>query len=196
MRPPRPLTICVFGGARPGHTAQAVDAAARTGTELALRGHRLLYGAGGAGVMGAVARAAHAAGAPITGVVPRFLYERERAQDAPPQDHVITDDMSERKHYMLENSDAFLALPGGYGTVDEVLDVVSLQTLGRLDKPCVLLDTEGIWRHLVRLLEELPRRGFADPVVGGLLQVATSPEAAIELIEAHAAVMPAAASVR
>jgi uncharacterized protein (TIGR00730 family) len=144
--------------------------------------------------MGAVALAAHAGGAPVIGVVPRFLYELERAQDAPPQEHVITNDMSERKRYMLNNSDAFLALPGGYGTVDEVLDVVSMQTLGQLDKQCVLLDPDGVWKHLVRLLEELPRRGFADPVVGGLLQVATTPEAAFDLIESHPAVLPAAVS--
>ncbi|MGF1426677.1 TIGR00730 family Rossman fold protein [Kitasatospora sp. LaBMicrA B282] len=182
----RALTVCVFAGARSGGSPAAVEAATEAGTELGLRGHHLLYGAGGAGIMGAVARAAAAAGAPITGVVPKFLYERERAQQAPAQRHVITDDMFDRKRYMLDASDAFLALPGGFGTVDEVLDVISLQTLGLLSKPCVLLDTEGIWSQLVGLLEELPRRGYADRVVGGPLWIASSPKEALDTLETAA----------
>ena len=182
----RALTICVFAGARSGASPAAVEAATDTGTELGLRGHHLLYGAGGAGIMGAVARAAAAAGAPITGVVPKFLYEREHAQDAPAQQHVITDDMFDRKRYMLDRSDAFLALPGGYGTVDEVLDVISLQALGVISKPCVLVDTEGIWSQLVGLLEELPRRGYADRVVGGPLWIASNPKEALDILETAA----------
>src|SRR5437899_4043781 len=89
---PGPLTICVFGGARTGHSGAAVLAASRLGTELALRGHRLVYGAGGIGVMGAVALAASAGGAQVTGIVPRFLYERERAQNAAVDEYVITED--------------------------------------------------------------------------------------------------------
>lgn len=181
--PPVPLNVCVFGGARPGHASGVLDTATRVGELLGTRGHRLIYGAGGVGVMGAVAHGAAAAGAPVTGVIPRFLYERERAQQAPAQELVLKDDLFDRKRYMIDEADGFLALPGGYGTLDEVLEVVSMQTLGLLDKPCVLLDVDGSWDSLVTALHQAYATGFADRVVGARVFVAATPDEAVDLLE-------------
>ena len=121
------LSVAVFCGARAGRTPRVMECAGEVGALLGARGHRLVYGAGGVGVMGAVARAAQRHGAPVTGVIPRFLRELERDDVAPEQELIVTDDMFERKQVMFARADAFLALPGGYGTLDEVIEAVSLR---------------------------------------------------------------------
>src|SRR5690606_31291909 len=99
--PLRPLSVCVFAGARHGRDEAVVTAAGELGALLGRRGHRLVYGGGGSGLMGVVSWAAHRAGAPVTGVMPKFLYEIERAVAAPPQTLVLTTTMAERKTEML-----------------------------------------------------------------------------------------------
>lgn len=183
----RSLSICVFGGARPGVAAGAEGLAARTGALLAERGHSLVYGAGGIGVMGAVARAAFTGGARVTGVIPQFLHERERAQAAPVSELVITDDLLERKRIMVDRSDAFLALPGGFGTLDEVLEIISLIYLGQTDKPMALVDDNGLWDGFMNLLTDLSRRGFADLPATDQMSVFRSAVDAVAFIEANAA---------
>lgn len=182
----RSLSICVFGGARSGNTAGAEVLAARTGELLAARGHRLVYGAGGIGVMGAVAHAASAGGAHVTGVIPRFLHERERAQAAPVSELLITEDLLERKGIMVDRSDAFLALPGGFGTLDEVLEIISLIYLGQTDKPMALVDDNGLWDGFMALLTDLARRGFADLPAAHRMSVFRSASDAVAFLEANA----------
>jgi len=143
----------------------------------------LVYGAGGVGLMGEVAHSAARAGAPITGVVPRFLYERERSDAAPEQHTVLTEGLQDRKQIMIDTADAFLALPGGYGTVDEVFDVIGMSYLGLVRKPLVLLDVDGFWRNFISLTEQLHNQGFADQGLGNLFQLADSPLQALALLE-------------
>jgi uncharacterized protein (TIGR00730 family) len=154
--------VCVFASARGGAGDPAGTAAAELGRLLGSGGYRLVYGGGGAGLMGVVAWSAFRAGAPVVGVMPRFLYEREQAGAAPPQTLRLTATLAERKAEMLRRSDAFVALPGGYGTLDEVFEVLCLAKLARHTKPLVLLDVEGAWAGLTAMLDEIHRRGFAD----------------------------------
>jgi uncharacterized protein (TIGR00730 family) len=178
----RSLRLCVFCGARPG-SPDAVTLARETGRAIGDAGHRLVYGAGGSGLMGEVATAAWEHGADITGIAPRFLYERERGIAAPPYRAVVPETMFERKQLMLDTSDAFLALPGGYGTLDEVLEVISLKYLGMCDKPLILLGVDNFWEPLFALDKILRMRGFVDDTVDRGFELAFSAGEALDLIE-------------
>ena len=183
LGPTSPLSICVFCGARPGAGPGPAEIAAELGALIGQRGHNLVYGAGGVGLMREVARTAQANGAHVTGVVPAFLYELERVRQAVAHDLVVTDDMFERKRRMIAKADAFIALPGGYGTLDEVLEVVSLAYLGQCRKPLALVDVDGAWDSLLELFGEVSRRGFTAPDVDGLYRVASCAADAIDFVE-------------
>jgi uncharacterized protein (TIGR00730 family) len=157
------LSICVFCGSRSGSTEVLARAAAQAGAAIAARRHRVIYGAGGVGLMGTMACAASMRGAQITGVIPQRLYDIERGYAVPGQELIITADMFERKRVMLNAADAFLALPGGYGTLDEILEVVSLNYLGMMAKPLALLNVDGIWDSLLTLLSDVRDRGLVRP---------------------------------
>ncbi|MFJ2644881.1 TIGR00730 family Rossman fold protein [Streptomyces sp. NPDC087511] len=179
------LNLCVFCGARPG-SAETLSLAREVGHLIGLEGHRLVYGAGGSGLMGELAWAAFRAGAEITGVVPRFLYERERGLSAPPQNSAITDTMFERKQIMIDRSDAFVALPGGYGTMDEVLEVVSLKYLNACEKPLILLDDDNFWEPFEAVDKALRQRGFVDDRACRGFEIAHSAREALDLVAALA----------
>lgn len=175
-----PLSIGVFCGASPGPSPRYARTASALGGLIAARGHRLVYGAGGIGLMGEVARAAAAGGAPVLGVIPEFLRTREMGDDLPPQEIVLTADLLERKRIMIDSSDAFIALPGGYGTLDEILEVVSMAALGQRVGPLVLVDVDADWDPLLRVVDGLLRRGFvrdAAPV-----RIASDPYEALDMI--------------
>ncbi|MER5647591.1 TIGR00730 family Rossman fold protein [Streptosporangium sp. NPDC002524] len=181
-----PLDICVFCGAGRSNSQAIVDVARTTGRLIGERGHHLVYGGGGSGLMGEVAWAASESGAAIRGIIPRFLYERERAIAAPVQETHLTDTLHRRKEHMLRCSDAFIALPGGYGTLDEILEVISATYLGRSAKPLVLVNTDGFWDGFISLVETLRRYELvaqagspAQPVFHSV----PSPEAAVALVE-------------
>jgi uncharacterized protein (TIGR00730 family) len=175
-----PLSIGVFCGASPGNSPRYTETATALGTRIAARGHRLVYGAGGVGMMGAVARAAVAGGAPVLGVIPEFLRSREMGDDLPPQEIVLTADLLERKRIMIDSADAFIALPGGYGTLDEILEVVSMAALGQRVGPLVLVDVDADWDPLLQVVEGLRRRGFLRDA--GLVRVAADPDEALDLV--------------
>lgn len=181
--PRRSLRICVFCGARHGSSPAGAKLATEVGATIAVRGHRLVYGAGGVGLMGEVARAASAHGAEIVGVIPRVIYERERGFDAPAGELVVSADMFERKRIMLARSDGFLVLPGGYGTLDELAEVLSLNHLGIIRKPVVLLNADGVWNAFLTLLAELGERGFIGPQNRARLHVALDSTSAVDLLE-------------
>ncbi|MFI6518243.1 TIGR00730 family Rossman fold protein [Spirillospora sp. NPDC050679] len=187
------FSVCVFGGARAGASSAALAAAAEVGRLLGEAGHRLVYGAGGTGIMGAVSWAAAQAGAPITGVIPSFLRELEREEDAPAQEVIVTEGLLERKQRMFELADAFLALPGGYGTLDEIVEVISTGCLRQHAKPLVLLNTGGIWSGLVELAEQLHHHDYAHPEPARLFSLAATPQEAMELLTASPATAPSAA---
>lgn len=153
------LAICVFCSSSETIDASYVRLAAEVGTELAARGHRLVSGGGSVSCMGAVARAARSRGARTIGIIPAALHTRELA-DFDADELLITDTMRERKAEMDARADAFLALPGGLGTLEELLEVWTARVLTLHDKPVVVLDPDGIFAPLRAQLELLVDRGF------------------------------------
>ncbi len=154
--------LCVFCGSRPGARASYRQAAERLGSLLGQRGLGLVYGGGHVGLMGAVADAALAAGAPVIGVIPGTLVERELAHTGLTSLEVV-DSMHARKARMAELSEAFLALPGGWGTCEELFEVLTWNQLGLHSKPCGVLEVGGFFAPLLRFLEHAREEGFVTP---------------------------------
>jgi len=152
-------SVCVYAGSSVGVRPAYAEAAARLGRRLAERGVRLVYGGGAIGLMGVVADAALAAGGAVVGVIPHALQEREVGHAGLTELRVVAS-MHERKLTMAELSDAFIALPGGIGTVEELVEAMTWTQLGIHDKPCALLDVEGYYRPLVSFLDHATTEGF------------------------------------
>jgi uncharacterized protein (TIGR00730 family) len=154
--------VCVYCGSSPGNDAAYVEAGERLGSALAAAGVRLIYGGGTTGVMGAVAHGALSAGGEIGAIIPRFLINRETTKAALTQfnDVTITETMHERKHKMFERSDAFVALPGGIGTVEEIVEIMTWGQLGQHRKPVVFANINGFWDPMLGMLDHLRRAGF------------------------------------
>ena len=179
------ISVCVFCGSRYGLRPAYREAAEALGRGVAARGWRLVYGGGDVGLMGAIADAALAAGGDVVGIIPRRLLEREvgkREVDS----LVVTGTMAERKDRMIAESDAFVALPGGLGTLDELFEVVTLRQLGYIDKPIVLVDTDGYWQPLLRLIDRIVDEAFAERDATALVEVAETAERALEMVGAAA----------
>lgn len=155
------------------------------GQAMAERGWRLVFGAGTVGLMGEVARAVHDGGGRVFGVIPHALHELEVTYEEC-DELLFTENMRQRKAIMEENADAFIALPGGFGTLEEVSEIIVARQLGYLDRPLVLLDVDGYWQPLVTFFEQLEMRGFAADV-HRLYDVADSVEEAMGIIEASQA---------
>jgi len=173
------LSVCVYCGSRPGAQPEYAEAARSIGTEIGQRGWQLVYGGGRAGLMGIVADAALAAGAPVIGVIPESLVGRELGHRGLTELHVVQT-MHERKLMMAERSDAFVALPGGIGTFEELFEVWSWRQLGYHDKPLGLLNVAGYYDTLLEFLRESERQGLMTNEQLTLLQVRNEP---IELLE-------------
>ncbi len=151
--------VAVFCGSAPGNDPALVDAAYDVGRGLVERGLGLVYGAGGKGLMGAVSQGALDAGGEVIGVIPRFMVEREWGRDDLTEVHVV-DTMHERKALMAEKADAFLCLPGGLGTLEEIFEVWSWRQIDFLDDPVGFLNTAGFWDPLLTALHGLVGAGF------------------------------------
>ena len=181
------LSVCVFCASAEGLPEPHHDAARRLGRLIAERGHRLVYGGGRVGLMGEGARAVHDLGGKIFGAIPEGLVSRELAYH-PADELVVTATMRERKAAMDEQADAFVALPGGFGTLEELVEVITLRQLRLHDRPIVVVDVQGCYQPFIALAREMVEQGFAPAGEGRLFEVAASPEQAIELVEApHAA---------
>ena len=174
--------VCVYCASSPRIDDAYVALAADVGTELGRRGHSLVSGGGDLSMMGSVARAARAAGARTVGVIPTALLELE-VGDRAADELLVVDDMRSRKALMDERSDAFLALPGGLGTLEEVFEVWVARTLGLHRKPVVFLDADGLFAPLRQQLDVLVERGFVRGPAIGALQWATSVPQALDLVE-------------
>lgn len=160
-------SICVFCGSRSGNRPAYAEAARATGRVIAKSGCRLVFGAGDVGLMGEVATAAIAAGAPTLGVIPVHLLNRERKK-RDMTNIVVTEDMHERKKVMFMNSDAVVVLPGGAGSLDEFFEILTWAQIGLHQKPIYLLDVGGYWQPLIALLAHIVDEGFADRSMLGL----------------------------
>jgi uncharacterized protein (TIGR00730 family) len=151
--------ICVFCGSATGVRPVHRDNAARLGALIAGAGIHLVFGGGHAGLMGALADGALAAGGQVTGVIPGHLVRRELGHEGVGELRVV-ESMHGRKQTMFELSDAFVALPGGYGTLDETFEMITWKQLGLHDKPVVVVDSDGYWRRLDGLVDFMVAEGF------------------------------------
>jgi uncharacterized protein (TIGR00730 family) len=168
------LALCVYCGSSPGRRPEYLDAARTFGRLLAKRRIALIYGGGRVGMMGALADAALAAGGRVTGVIPRALVERELAHPGLTE-LVETESMHARKTAMAERSDAFVALPGGIGTLEELFEVWTWTQLGFQSKPCGLLNVAGYFDPLVTFADQMVSEGYLGAAQRRVLRVETDP---------------------
>ncbi|MEU6075591.1 TIGR00730 family Rossman fold protein [Micromonospora sp. NPDC047074] len=173
--------ICVFCASSRTLDQRWLDLAAETGAEIARRGHTLVSGGGCVGMMGALAEGARAAGGRTIGVIPQSLVDLEVA-DLASDELLITDSMASRKTVMIDKSDAFLTLPGGIGTLDELFEVWTTATLALHAKPMVLVDTGGFYRPVLDWLGSLADQTFLKPAGLGLLTVTDTVPAALDAL--------------
>lgn len=173
--------ICVFCGSSDGNNPHFTAAAAALGRGLADGGFRLVYGGGGRGMMGALARAMLAGGGEITAIMPDFL----RGHELPPENAfelTLTIDLQQRKSQLMDAADAFVVLPGGPGTMDEFFEVVTSANLGRLNKPILVVDIDGYFAPLFRLMDHMVKQGLTHSEYGKVYAVVPSVEAALTVL--------------
>jgi uncharacterized protein (TIGR00730 family) len=157
-------TVCVYCGSGPGTNPRFVEAAIALGKTFAENDVRLVYGGGSLGLMGAIAKSTLDHGGSVTGIIPEFLKARENALTRV-QEMIVTPDMHERKRLMFERSDAFVALPGGIGTLEELVEQMTWQQLGRHSKPVLLANIDGFWEPLQALLTHMRATEFIRPTL-------------------------------
>jgi uncharacterized protein (TIGR00730 family) len=174
-------SVCVYCGSSLGESQVYTAQAQILGRLLAENGIRLVYGGGRIGLMGVVAEATLAAGGEVVGIIPHHLHDWEVGHTGLTELHVV-DSMHTRKRMMVEMSDAFIALPGGLGTLDEFFEIVTWRQLKLHDKPVIVLNTEDYWRPLLALIETVVERGFARRTSTNLYAVVEDAEAALALL--------------
>ena len=159
--PSAAFSICVYCGSRPGLSPHFAETARAVGQWIGAQGGQLVYGGGRAGLMGEVANATLAAGGRVIGVIPRTLVEREHAHRGCTELHIV-ETMHERKRLMAEHADAFLALPGGIGTFEELFETWTWRQLGYHNKPLGLLNQDGYYNDLLTFVRHSIASGFMD----------------------------------
>lgn len=176
-------SLGVYCGSRHGNNGAFRDAARRLGAQLAERGIRLVYGGGKIGIMGDIANAVLAGGGKITGIIPKHL-EAIEVGHREIDDFQVVPNMHERKRRMSEQSDGFVILPGGLGTLDELFETITWKQLGLHDKPIVIADIAGYWAPLGTMIEGIIEAGFADGAVGKLFTVVDDVDAILPALAA------------
>jgi uncharacterized protein (TIGR00730 family) len=182
-------SVCVFCGSRYGVGSAYREAAEAFGAAVGRAGVRLIYGGGHVGLMGAAADAAMAAGGEVVGLIPERLLEREVGHRSITE-LVVTATMFDRKARMITDAAGFVILPGGLGTLDELLEVITLKQLGYHAKPIVIVDLDGYWRSFTLLVEQVVAQGFAGADAAELYQVVASVDAALEALGIEVAAAP------
>ena len=175
------MRLCVFCGSNPGTNPMFIEVAAALGSGLAAMGAELIYGGGHLGLMGAVADATLAAGGRVTGVIPAAMWDREIGHRGLTELHVVAN-MHERKQMMSDLADGFLALPGGFGTFEELFEQLTWLQLGHHRKPVVALDIDNFYRSAFDLVSQAITSGFVKPIHGELFRRATTVESALALV--------------
>lgn len=184
--------ICVYCGSGAGTDPAFVEAATAFGTAMAKSGIGLVYGGGGAGMMGAVASAVLDNGGTVTGIIPEFLTRREHALISA-QEMIVTEDMHERKRKMFEMADAFVAMPGGVGTLEELVEQLTWAQLGRHKKPILIANIKGFWQPLRALLDHMTALNFIRSGLDFELLVADRVEDILPTLQRAAESVPPAA---
>jgi uncharacterized protein (TIGR00730 family) len=182
-------TVCVYCGSGPGTNPRFMESAKALGKALAEGGIRLVYGGGSVGMMGAVATSVLDHGGMVTGIIPGFLTAKENALKRV-QEMIVTPDMHERKRLMFEHSDAFVALPGGIGTLEELVEQLTWQQLGRHSKPVLLANIDGFWEPLLVLLAHMRATQFIRPTLSIDILKAERVEDILPRLQAAAASAP------
>jgi uncharacterized protein (TIGR00730 family) len=177
----RAHSICIFCGSRVGADPSHKAAADAAGRKIAENGWRLIYGGGGVGLMCVAANAALAAGGAVIGVIPGFLKAAEAGHEGL-DDLIVTDGMHDRKQIMFNLANAFLILPGGIGTLDETMEILTWRQLGSHAKPIVLVNLGGYWDPLLAMLDRAVEQGFMSAGTVGLMEVVGSVDEAMALI--------------
>ena len=181
--------VCVYCGSGRGLDADYARAAVRLGELLALNEIGLVYGGGGLGLMGDVARATIAHGGRVTGIIPEFLLAKESALEEA-NELIVTRDMHERKRLMFEHSDAFIALPGGIGTLEELVEQLTWSQLGRHKKPIVVANIKGFWTPFLDLLSHMKADAFIRAGLDVRFCVVDNADQILPAAEAFATAMP------
>ena len=155
-------SICIYCGSQPGNEPEYLKEAIALGKILAKHNIRLVYGGGSNGIMGAVSKSVQDSGGKVLGIIPEFLLKTEGEWDhsADGLEVQITNNMHERKQKMFEEADAFIALPGGIGTLEEIIEVITWAQLGRHEKPIAFLNTIGFWTPMLELIDYMKTAGF------------------------------------
>lgn len=185
MNLPRISSACVFCGASVGNDPAFVAAARELGERMAAADMRLVFGAGHVGMMGTVADAVLAGGGEAIGVIPEFLKERELAHESLTELHVV-DSMHTRKRMMFDLSDAFIVLPGGLGTLEEMFEMITWRQLGRHEKPIVLISTNDYWAPFQDMVDRVVNSEFAHGAVETYFRTAADPAAAMRILSEEA----------
>ena len=155
-------SICVYCGSQPGRDPAYMEAGRALGRSIAEHGLRLIYGGGTRGIMGAVSSGVLSNGGKVTGIIPEFLMDKEASKHSlgALSELIVTHDMHERKHKMFEHSDAFVTLPGGIGTLEEIVEIMTWGQLGRHRKPMVFANIGGFWNPMMELIKHMSSEGF------------------------------------
>ncbi|WP_377287989.1 TIGR00730 family Rossman fold protein [Rhizobium sp. SG2393] len=155
-------SVCVYCGSQPGRSSSYVEAGRALGRSMAENHLQLIYGGGTRGIMGAVASGVLSAGGRVTGIIPEFLIDMEATRHSLGQlsELIVTPDMHARKHKMFERADAFVTLPGGIGTLEEIVEIMTWAQLGRHRKPMVFANIGGFWDPMLKLIRHMADEGF------------------------------------
>lgn len=175
------MKLCVFCGSAAGKDAAYAESARKLGELMALSGATLVYGGGNVGLMGVLADAVMKGGGEVIGVIPDFLLKREVGHNGISKLEVVSS-MHQRKKRMAELADAFLAIPGGWGTLDELAEILTWKQLGIIHQPIGLLNYNRFFDHLLNQMRHMVDQGFLKPECFGYLQVADSPENALSML--------------
>ena len=176
------LKICVFSSSSDSVDPAFFSLAEELGREIAARGHVLVYGGTNVGLMGALARAARQGGGKVVGVIPKFIADRGLAFEAA-DELIVTNDMRQRKATMEARADAFVALPGGFGTLEEMLEIITLKQLHQHTKPVVFLNSGGYYDPLISLFEHMYEHHFAKPASRVMYEFAADVKTALDYLD-------------
>ncbi len=189
MNRPQLTAVCVFCGSRDGANPNFLKASKLLGRQCADQNIRVVYGGAGIGMMGAVAQSALDAGGDVTGIVPKFLTEMEPQLDSL-SDIILTDTMHDRKIKMYEISDAFVIMPGGIGTLDETMEILTWRQLGVHAKPVIIANLDNYWAPFLTLMDHVIAEGYAGENVRDLYRTVDKVEEILPAIEEELASLP------
>ncbi len=167
------MNICVYCGSSPGNDPTVIEAAEEFGKSLAKNGHQLVYGGSSLGVMGALANSVMQNGGNVTGVIPHGLFKREVAHEGITK-LIKVQDMHQRKSTMARLSDAFVALPGGFGTLEELFEIITWNQIGIMKKPVTIYNHDGFYNHLIAMIDHGFEAGFIRPENRSIINIANT----------------------